>query len=190
MSAAAKSDGRAEDVRSLLQASLGEAALGPREARTELAGGPCPVLRPADGGTLATALRVLAEHRLPALVRGGGTKTPPGAGVGARVVLDTGALGGVRELDVDEGVAQVGAGLPLAELAAALEGSGWEAPLDPPGEAGTVGGALAAAAVGPRFGHPRDVVLGLDVALATGERTRCGGRVVKNVTGYDLAKLH
>jgi glycolate oxidase FAD binding subunit len=48
---------------------------------------------------------------------------------------------------------------------------------------------LAAAAVGPRFAQPRDAVLGLGVVLASGERIRCGGRVVKNVTGYDLAKL-
>jgi glycolate oxidase FAD binding subunit len=41
-----------------------------------------------------------------------------------------------------------------------------------------------------RFGRPRDSVLGLDVVLGSGERTRCGGRVVKNVTGYDLAKLY
>jgi glycolate oxidase FAD binding subunit len=88
---------------------------------------------------------------------------------------------------------QVRAGTPLSELRAAVRAGGWELPLDAPGAGATVGGVLAAAAVGPRaqgFGLPRDLVLGLEVALASGERTRCGGRVVKNVTGYDLNKLY
>ncbi len=65
--------------------------------------------------------------------------------------------------------------------------------MESPDVAATVGGTLASAAVGPRlqcFGPPRDHILGLRVALAGGERARCGGRVVKNVTGYDLIKLH
>src|SRR5262249_32004322 len=56
-----------------------------------------------------------------------------------------------------------------------------------------VGGAIAAAAVGPRtqgFGSPRDVVLGLEVVLGSGERTRCGGRGGKNGAGDDLPKLY
>jgi glycolate oxidase FAD binding subunit len=55
-----------------------------------------------------------------------------------------------------------------------------------------VGGVIASAAIGPRsqgFGTPRDVVLGLEVALVSGDRIRSGGRVVKNVTGYDLNKV-
>src|SRR6266850_1996232 len=65
--------------------------------------------------------------------------------------------------------------------------------LDDAGRGGTLGGALATAALAPRalgFGRPRDVVLGCEVVLADGLRTRCGGRVVKNVTGYDMAKLY
>jgi len=81
------------------------------------------------------------------------------------------------------------AGTRLAALREHLAGSGWELPLDPPGENATLGAALAAAAVGPRYASPRDAALGLGVVLASGERIRCGGRVVKNVTGYDLAKL-
>lgn len=78
----------------------------------------------------------------------------------------------------------------MSQIRTAVNEEGWELPLDPPGEAPTVGGSLASAAVGPRFGHPRDVVLGLDMVMADGTKTKCGGRVIKNVTGYDLMKLY
>jgi glycolate oxidase FAD binding subunit len=147
-------------------------------------------LRPRDGETLAAALRLLSERGLPALVRGGGSRlATANAPCRARVLLETAELDAAPEIDAEEGVARFAAGTRLAALRAALAGSGWELPLDPPGPDATLGGALAAAAVGPCFGHPRDVVLGLGVVLASGERIRCGGRVVKNVTGYDLAKL-
>jgi FAD/FMN-containing dehydrogenase len=105
------------------------------------------------------------------------------------VRLATTALREPAEIDLDEGVARFGAGATLAEIEAQLASSIWQLPLDPPGACSTLGGALAAAALGPRFGSPRDVVLGLGIALASGERVKSGGRVVKNVTGYDLNKL-
>jgi glycolate oxidase FAD binding subunit len=147
-------------------------------------------LRPSEGEQLAAALRLLSQERLPALLRGGGTRlATANAPCRARVLLETQLLGEPVEIDAEEGVAKLPAGARLSALREALAGSGWELPLDPPGRAATLGGALASAAQGPRFGSPRDVVLGLGVALASGERIRCGGRVVKNVTGYDLAKL-
>jgi glycolate oxidase FAD binding subunit len=67
-------------------------------------------------------------------------------------------------------------------------------PIDPPlAEDATVGGALAVGAGGPlrgRYGLPREYVLGIDVLRADGERVKAGGRVVKNVTGYDLMRLN
>jgi glycolate oxidase FAD binding subunit len=148
-------------------------------------------LRPAGFEGLAAALRGLGEYGLAALVRGGGTLLACGNRPRrADVLLDMRGLAGVSLLDAEEGVALVAAGTPLAALSARAREAGFEPPLDPPGEQATLGGALASAAVGPRYPRPRDAVLGLEVALATGERTRCGGRVVKNVTGYDLMKLH
>jgi glycolate oxidase FAD binding subunit len=147
-------------------------------------------LRPKSGEALAEALRLLGAEALPALVRGGGSRlATANAPCRARVLLETGDLAFPPEVDAEEGVMRCAAGSRLAALGEALAGSGWELPLDPPGRASTLGGALAAAAVGPRFAQPRDAVLGLGVVLASGERIRCGGRVVKNVTGYDLAKL-
>lgn len=173
-----------------LLSALGPDSVFPHEPRAVEGAKLEATLRPNGGEALATALRLLSEEALPALVRGGGTKlATANAPCRARVLLETGGLAEPAEIDAEEGVARVPAGARLSALRAALAGSGWELPLDPPGRESTLGGALAAAAQGPRFGSPRDVVLGLGVTLASGERIRCGGRVVKNVTGYDLAKL-
>ncbi|HWO89946.1 MAG TPA: FAD-binding protein, partial [Gemmatimonadales bacterium] len=83
--------------------------------------------------------------------------------------------------------------VPLDQLAVALAAHGAFLALDPPGEPyRTLGGALAAAAPGPlaaRFGPPRDQVLGLTAVAGNGTVFRTGGRVVKNVAGFDLAKV-
>ncbi len=151
-------------------------------------------LLPGDGTALAAAVAGLHRAGLAAIVRGGGSRLGTGNVPRAGdVVLSTRALTGVEEFEPDEGVLRARGGTSLSALRETLEGTGWELPLDPPGSHSTLGGVLAAAAVGPRhpgFGQPRDAVLGLDVVLGDGTRTRCGGRVVKNVTGYDLAKLH
>jgi glycolate oxidase FAD binding subunit len=177
-----------------LRARLGAAAVFEHPA-VDIDGCPLVVsLRPADGEALARTLVVLAELQLPVVVRGGGTRlavgNPPR---GARLLLSTEELTGIEELDSEDGVVNVAAGTRLSDVARAVNAEGWELPLEPAARAGTVGGALASAGSGPRrlgFGPPRDCVLGLSVALPSGERTRCGGRVVKNVTGYDLAKLY
>ncbi len=151
-------------------------------------------LEPQDAEALAGAVRVLCERGLAVLVRGGGTRIGlANPATHADAVLSTTRLEGIELLDAEEGVVHVRAGTSLSTLRDAVRESGWELPLDPPGRATTVGGAIACAALGPRslgFGLVRDVVLGLGVVLGSGERTRCGGRVVKNVTGYDLQKLY
>ncbi len=150
------------------------------------------LLEPADVAGLVAAVRGLGEAGGSCLVRGGGTRLGrlnPGR---ADAVLSTRRLAGIEVLDAEEGVARVGAGTPLAELRAAASAKGWEPALEAPAGA-TVGGVVATAETGPRalgYGAVRDHVLGLEVVSGDGERTRCGGRVVKNVTGYDLMKLH
>ncbi len=151
-------------------------------------------IAPADEDALSRGLAVLAARRIGAIVRGGGTRIGfANPAQGARVVLSTARLSRVIEVDAEEGVAQALAGTPLADVREAADAAGWTLPFDPPGARTTLGGTLATAAVGPRqlgFGRPRDLVLGMNVVLGDGVRTRCGGRVVKNVTGYDLMKLH
>jgi glycolate oxidase FAD binding subunit len=148
-------------------------------------------LRPSSGEVLAAGLRVLSERGMAALVCGGGSRLGQGNLLHwADIALEATGLDGILELDAEDGVVHVRAGTEIATLRESVRAAGWELPLDPPGAGSSVGGALASAAVGPRFGHPRHIVLGLEVTLASGARTRCGGRVVKNVTGYDLAKLY
>ena len=151
-------------------------------------------LRPRDGEELAACLGALAAGNHATRVRGRGTREGFGNPVaGVTTVLSTEKLSGIGEFDRQDGVLQVAAGTPVREVAQAVRSEGWELPLDPPGETTSVGGAIAVAATGPRcqhYGPPRRCILGLQVVLASGERTSCGGRVVKNVTGYDMAKLY
>jgi glycolate oxidase FAD binding subunit len=148
---------------------------------------------PGDEAALARAVSTAALRGIGCVVQGGGSRASFGnPSRGARALLSTARLSGVIELDAGEGVMQARAGTPLAALREAAREAGWELPLDPPGARATLGGTLASGAVGPRhlgYGRPRDLVLGLEVVLGDGVRTRCGGRVVKNVTGYDLMKL-
>ena len=151
-------------------------------------------VEPSNGEELAECLGVFARCREPVLVTGAGTQLDLGNPArGVSVALSCRRLSGIVELDAADGVVQVSAGTPLAELDREVEAQGWLLPLDPPNRGGTVGGALATATCGPRqrgFGPVRDAVLGMDTVMASGARTRCGARVVKNVTGYDLAKLY
>jgi len=151
-------------------------------------------VEPPDAESLSKALAALDAAGGKALVVGGSTRIDDGAPCPeATVLLSTRGLHGVECFEVEEGVALVGAGTKLLDVLDALHGTLWELPLDAPGEDTTVGGVLATAMEGPRrvaYGRVRRQVLGLEVVLADGTRAHCGGRVVKNVTGYDLAKLH
>lgn len=158
--------------------------------------GPEPHLhvRPADEGAVCRLLALARESGAAVIPRGGGTQDRLGRPLDrASVVLDTRSLDRVVEYNPADLTVTVQAGLRLAALQRLLAEHGQWLPADPPGEHSmTVGGWVAAAAVGPRrlgYGAPRDLVLGLRVALAAGHTIRTGGRVVKNVAGYDLTRL-
>jgi glycolate oxidase FAD binding subunit len=131
-----------------------------------------------------------AGHRLQ--VRGAGTRLHWGAPVPEfDVELSTARLDRVVEHNAGDLTAVVQAGVPLARLRHELAEHGQMLSVDPPGE-GTVGGLVATADSGPlrhRHGATRDLVLGMTVALSDGTLARSGGKVIKNVAGYDLAKL-
>jgi glycolate oxidase FAD binding subunit len=110
-----------------------------------------------------------------------------------RIGDDLTATGLDRILEHDPGdlTCTVEAGVRLSELRAALAGAGQRLSLDPPGDP-TIGALLARNVSGPlrhRFGAPRDLVLGVTIVLGDGTIASAGGKVVKNVAGYDLARL-
>lgn len=107
------------------------------------------------------------------------------------VLLGSRRLGDASEYEPADLVATVAAGTTHAELERKLREHGQWLPLDPPC-AGTLGATFAQAAAGPLragFGPPRSHVLGLEVVTGDGKVLRLGGRVVKNVAGYDLVRL-
>ncbi|HXU24870.1 MAG TPA: FAD-binding oxidoreductase, partial [Tepidiformaceae bacterium] len=120
--------------------------------------------------------------------------TAGGKGAGQAAAQASGqAAGPMVEHQRDDLTAVVAAGTTLEELAAILaEGHQW-LPIDPPlAESCTLGGALAVGVAGPlraRYGLPKDFVVGMTVLRADGTFVRAGGRVVKNVTGYDMMRL-
>ena len=150
-------------------------------------------MKPSDETELAEAIRDL---RGPVRVVGGGTRV--GAGPGA--VLETGGLSGVRFYEPAALTLVVGAGTPLAEVEAVLARDGqrlgfeparWGALLGAHGES-TIGGVVAANVSGPRrvlAGACRDALIGVRFVDGRGDLVKSGGRVMKNVTGYDLVKL-
>ena len=108
------------------------------------------------------------------------------------LVVETTALDQVLEHAAGDLVVRAQAGVRLADLQATLAPAGQQLALDPPEPRATLGGVVAANASGPRrlrYGTVRDLLIGITVVLADGTVARAGGKVVKNVAGYDLGKL-
>jgi glycolate dehydrogenase FAD-binding subunit len=146
---------------------------------------------PASAEELAAALAGAAG---PVRFRGGGTKFAWGAAVGEPALeLSTSKLDAIVEHNAGDMTAVVEAGIPLARAQDAFAAAGQMLALDPPdGGGATLGGVVATADSGPlryRYGAARDLVLGVRVALSDGTLAQAGGKVIKNVAGYDLAKL-
>lgn len=150
---------------------------------------------PQTAAGAAELLRAAADEGMAVRIAGAGTKSwgHPGADCGLR--LHTGALDAIVEHNAGDLTAVLQPGVTLSELDQALAPAGQMLALDVPlgaGNAATVGGAIAAGDCGPlrhRYGAPRDLVLGVSVALSDGTVAKAGGKVIKNVAGYDLAKL-
>jgi glycolate oxidase FAD binding subunit len=149
--------------------------------------------RPASYEQAAALLAECSNAGARVRVRGGGTKLGWGNAVPEpEVELSTAALDEIVEHNAGDLTAILQAGVPLARAQERFARAGQMLAIDPPGEAATIGGIVATADSGPlrhRYGAPRDLVLGVTVALAGGEIARAGGKVIKNVAGYDLAKL-
>ncbi|RBQ14782.1 FAD-binding oxidoreductase [Spongiactinospora rosea] len=154
---------------------------------------PSWVALPESTEEIAAVLRAAAGHDLAVLPVGGGTKLhwgpPPER---CDVLLDTCCLAAAPDHAAGDLVVRAQAGVTMEALAGLLAESGQELALDVPMAGATVGGTLATATAGPRrfrYGTARDLLIGITVVLADGTVARSGGRVVKNVAGYDLGKL-
>jgi glycolate oxidase FAD binding subunit len=158
-------------------------------------------LRPSDSGMLRDMVAMLADRKAPAETIGAGTKRAIGRPTNAEYLLDLSALSGIREYEPNELVLTCGAGTPLWTIESALESNNQQLAFEPMDygpllggapRMGTIGGVLSANLSGPRrfkAGAARDHFLGMDAVSGRGEAFKAGGKVVKNVTGYDMCKL-
>ena len=154
---------------------------------------PRVVARPASTAQTSALLRACHDHDLAVVVRGGGSKLtwgrPP---TRVDVVLETLAMAGLIEHAHGDLIATAQAGMALAELNASLAGAAQQLLVDDLAGGGTVGGLLAANVSGARRMIPgalRDLLIGVTMVRADGTVAKSGGKVVKNVAGYDLGKL-
>ncbi len=157
--------------------------------------GPLPLVRPASVPELQDAVQHAASDGLALYPLGGQTMLgyglpPARPGVG----LDLCHLTQVIDYPARDMTITVQAGITLAKLQALLATQNQRLPIDVPlADRATLGGALATNMSGPRrygFGTLRDYVIGITTINDEGHETKAGGRVVKNVAGYDLCKLH
>jgi glycolate oxidase FAD binding subunit len=148
---------------------------------------------PSSTAEVAEVLRVAGQHDLAVVARGSGTTVGWGAPpTRADVVLDTRGISGVVEHAAGDLVVTVRAGTPVSELQEVVARAGQQLALDTPYPEATVGGTLAVATSGPRrllYGTARDLLIGITFVRADGVVAKAGGKVVKNVAGYDFGKL-
>jgi glycolate oxidase FAD binding subunit len=164
------------------------------------------VARPESVEQAATLLRELGTQGKAVRPVGAGTKLDWGGGSGAAVDLETGGLNRILEHNVGDFTAVLEAGVPISDAQAQFAEAGQSIAWDPPFAGGgggprnagpdvepaTIGGIVATADSGPlrhRFGGVRDLVVGVTVVLSDGTVAKAGGKVIKNVAGYDLGKL-
>lgn len=165
------------------------------DLRGRAVGGRVPeaVLEPATADEVRQALLVAAGRGLAVVPVGGATHTGPQAPDRPFALLSTRRLSEVEDYEPADLTVTVGAGCLLEALDNTLRAQGQWLPVDPPlAPRRTVGGVVAtgtAGTLGMAYGLPRDHVLGLTVVSGDGQILRLGGRVMKNVAGFDLVKL-
>jgi len=155
---------------------------------------PGTVVRPPDVEAVRALLREAAAEQATVVPVGSGSKTdwaaPPSS---CDVRLDLTGLDALVEHTAGDLVVVAQAGMRLDALQARLAEAGQQLGLDPPEAGATLGGVLSANASGPRrlrYGTVRDLLIGVTVVLPDATVAASGGKVVKNVAGYDLGKLY
>ncbi|HEX6870900.1 MAG TPA: FAD-binding oxidoreductase [Micromonosporaceae bacterium] len=152
-----------------------------------------PVAAPSSVDEVAATLRAAERDGAAVLSRGAGTKVHWGSSPGpVDLVLDVRRLTGIVAHQPGDLVATVRAGTALRDVQAVLALSGQRLALESAAPEATIGGVLATGEAGPlrlRYGAGRDLLLGVEFVRADGVVAHAGGRVVKNVAGYDLGRL-
>ncbi len=168
----------------------------PPDAHADAVDGILPriVVEAESRAAVAATLQWAGQRSLSVVIRGSGTKFGWGA-VPAPfdVLLDVSRVNRVLDHRAGDLTVSVEAGARLGDVNELLRQRGQWLALDPPfAEAATIGGLLATNDSGPqrhRFGTPRDLVIGIEIATMDGQIAKAGGQVVKNVAGYDLSKI-
>lgn len=150
-------------------------------------------VEPATPDELAAALKQASESRLQTVIRGGGTKIDWGRTPAAvDVVIGTSRLNQVVAHRHGDLTGTFQSGARLRDVNAVLGAHRQWLPIETAFEDATIGGIVATNDAGPirhRYGTPRDLLIGITLALTDGRIVKAGGHVVKNVAGYDLARL-
>jgi glycolate oxidase subunit GlcD len=148
---------------------------------------------PTSTEQISEILKLAFREHWRVLPIGGATWLDPETNSAANVIVNTGLLDQVVEHEPADLIAIAQAGVKLFDFNAKLEENGQWLPLDPPDDGqATIGGVVATGLGGPQqlgYARPRGTVIGMRVVLADGSVINPGGRVVKNVAGYDLCKL-
>jgi glycolate oxidase FAD binding subunit len=156
---------------------------------------PSFVVEPGSTEEISELMKFANDQDLAVAPRGGGTTmslgNPPRE---LDLILSTARMNAVVEHVPGDQVVRVQSGIRFGDLQERLAGSDQMLGVDPPevGDGATVGGIVAANSSGPRryrYGTVRDLIIGITVVLADGTVAKAGGKVVKNVAGYDLSKL-
>ncbi|MDN5003651.1 FAD-binding protein [Bradyrhizobium sp. GCM10027634] len=157
-------------------------------------------LRVRDAKDVEEVVRAAIANEQPLEIVGHGSKRSIGHAMATNAVLDVSALNAVTSYEPNELIVTLQAGAPLADVLSLIDAKNQQFAFEPMSTArllgtpvsGTIGGMIAAGLAGPRrirAGGARDHLLGAHAVSGFGDSFKTGGKVVKNVTGYDLCKL-
>jgi glycolate oxidase FAD binding subunit len=151
------------------------------------------VVEPGSVQEISDVMKLAASEGLAVAPRGSGTKThigdPPRR---LDLIVSTARMNEVLEHTPGDQIVRLEAGVKLEDLQEHVSGSDQMLAIDPPESGATIGGIVATNSSGPRryrYGTIRDLIIGITVVLQDGTVAKAGGKVVKNVAGYDLSKL-
>ena len=159
------------------------------------------ILKIRDAADVEAAVRAAIAGEQPLEIRGHGSKRSVGHAMATNAVLDVSALNAVTSYEPNELIITVQAGAPVSDVLSLIDSKNQEFAFEPMDTSvllgtaagqGTIGGMIGAGLAGPRrvkAGGARDHLLGAHAVSGFGDSFKAGGKVVKNVTGYDLCKL-